>query len=188
MTKKVNDNENNKRVADITGIPESVGTSETEYPTDSKPLDMDQKVKVYSIAGWTTSFKRLESIGDAMITPSGFITLTRSEIISQVNSGNRLFTGLDNLGGHATLFIDDAPTRVEVGFDAPDENRVQNVLNSDKVKQLFDHKGIASFEKALKELVVTRAEKYAIIEIIKKSKINDFEKIRIVENYTGFRL
>lgn len=194
MTKKVDNGETPKKVVDTSKVSKAVGNggyadvTEPEYVPGSTPLDMDQKVKVYSIAGWVTSFKRIESLGDAIITPSGFITLARSEIISQVNSGNKLFTGIDSLGGHATLFIDDAPTRIEVGFDAPDENRVQNILNNDKVKQLFENKRIDVFEKALKEIVVTRAEKYAIIEMIKKNKINDFDKIRIVENYTGFRL
>ena len=45
-----------------------------------------------------------------------------------------------------------------------------------------------TFEEKLHEYVVTRAEKYAITQIIKKLKLNDFEKIRMVENYTGYKL
>ena len=45
-----------------------------------------------------------------------------------------------------------------------------------------------TFETKLQELVVTRAEKIAILEIIKKEKFNDFEKIRVVENYVGYNI
>ncbi len=54
--------------------------------------------------------------------------------------------------------------------------------------QAFDYKTMKTFETKLQELVVTRAEKFAILEIIKKEKFNDFEKIRVVENYVGYKI
>ena len=44
------------------------------------------------------------------------------------------------------------------------------------------------FEKTLPDTVKTRAEKYAIIQTIKKLKLNDYNKIRFIENYTGFKV
>ena len=46
----------------------------------------------------------------------------------------------------------------------------------------------SQIEEKLKDLVVTRAEKFAILEIIKREKLNDFEKIRIVENYVEHKI
>ena len=97
-------------------------------------------------------------------------------------------TGIDSRGSHATVYTDDIPTRVEMDFDIPEDNISQQVLTHDAVKKLFEYKTIKSFEENLKKLVVTRAEKYAIIQIIKKEKFNDFEKIRAVEDYTGFKM
>lgn len=159
--------------------------------SETKELNMETKVSVKSIASWTTGFKRIESNGDVTIPPKGDIRLTRSEIVAQVQNGNRLFTGIDDMGSHATLFVDDEDTRKELGFDSVDENEKtikQNVLTSDAVKKLFAAKTMKAFEKSLDELIVTKAEKSAIIEIIKKEKLNDYEKIRAVERFTGYRV
>ena len=88
------------------------------------------------------------------------------------------------MGSHATIYIDDEATRKEIDFET--DAKKQNILTVESVKKLFEYKTIKTFEEKLKELIVTRAEKYAIIQIIKREKINDYEKVRIVENYTGF--
>ena len=151
-------------------------------------LNMDQKVTVRNLAGWTVGFRRIETQGDVTIPKEGTVRLSRSEIIAQIQSGNRLFIGIDDRGSHATLYIEDESTRLEVEFDSKEEKRTQLILNSDLVKKLFDYKTMKTFEEKLHEYVVTRAEKYAITQIIKKLKLNDFEKIRMVENYTGYKL
>lgn len=156
-----------------------------------KELNMEQKVTVKSIASWTTGFRRIESTGDVTIPPRGDIRLSRSEIVSQVQNGNRLFAGIDDRGSHATLFIDDEATRKELDFDYVGEDgkiHKQLVLTTDAVKKMFELKTLKTFEKRLEELIVTKAEKGALVEIIKKEKINDHEKIRAVELYTGYRV
>ena len=37
-------------------------------------------------------------------------------------------------------------------------------------------------------MVKTRAEEFAIVEMIRKFKFNDYEKVRSVENLTGIRV
>lgn len=157
----------------------------TEEKNTVEELNLEQKVTIKSIANWTTGFKRIETNGDVTIPPNGTIRLQRSEIIAQIQNGNRLLSGIDNRGSHATLYVDDKPTRVEVDFDSEDGTVTQAVLTKDAVKKLFDYKTMKTFETKLHELVVTRAEKFAVLEIIKKEKFNDFEKIRVVENYVG---
>ena len=73
-------------------------------------------------------------------------------------------------------------------FDIPEEKITQQVLTPDVVRKLFEYKTTKAFEENLRKAVVTRAEKYAILQIIKKEKFNDFDKIRIVEDYTGFKM
>ena len=96
-----------------------------------------------------------------------------------------MFLGTDDRGSHATLYIEDKPTREEVDFDNESEGIIQSVLTDESVKKLFAIKNKREFDNTLHSLVVTRAEKYTIIELIKKNKFNDFEKIRTVESYTG---
>lgn len=156
---------------------------------ETNELNLEQKVTVRSIAGWTTGFaRRADGIGDITIAPNGSIRLSRNEIITQVQNGNKLLSGLDGLGSHATLIIDDAPTRVECGFESEDGKTKQTVFSEEVVTEIFKVKPQASFEKAFKELIRTRAEKYAVIDFLRKGKINDYQKIRFAENYTGFRL
>lgn len=150
-----------------------------------KELNLEQKVTVRSIAPWTTGFQRIETIGDVTIPANGSVRLSRSEIIAQVQNGNVLFTGVDSRGSHATLYIEDEPTRIEVDFDIKEEKITQKVITVDAVKKLFEYKTMKTFEEKLKELVLTRAEKHAIANIIRKEKINDHEKVRVVENYIG---
>jgi len=139
-----------------------------------KELNLEQKVTVRSIAPWTTGFQRVETIGDVTIPANG-----------SVQNGNVLFTGVDSRGSHATLYIEDKPTRIEVDFDIKEEKITQKVITVDAVKKLFEYKTMKTFEEKLKELVLTRAEKHAIANIVRKEKINDHEKVRVVENYIG---
>lgn len=105
-----------------------------------------------------------------------------------MQNGNRLFTGTDGNGSHATLYIDDAPTRKEIGFDSEDGKDKQVVFNDAAITKVFALKTQSVFEKNLAEIIQTRAEKYAVIQAIKRLKINDYSKIRFVEDYTGFKV
>lgn len=152
-----------------------------------EPFSPEKKVTVKSIADWDTGFKRIESIGDVQIPANGSVRLSASEIVAQVQNGNTLFRGNDGCGSHATLYIDDKATRIEVDFET--ENTTQKFITNKLVKQLFSEKSRENFERGLRDLVVTRAERYTIINIIRKEKLfNDYEKVRAVEDYTGLRV
>lgn len=149
-------------------------------------LDLDKKVTVRNIAGWNVGFgRRVDGSGDVTIAPNGSIKLSRNEIIAQIQNGNKLFSGIDGLGTHATLYIDDAPTRKEVDFDT--DNTKQNVFAHADLAGLFKLKSQASFEGEFRNMVYTRAEKFAIMEYMRKTGVNDYSKIRFAENYTGYR-
>lgn len=156
--------------------------------TEREELNLEKKVTVRSIAPWATGFRRFDNTGDVMIPPKGTVRLSRNEIISQVQNGNTLLNGTDSRGSHATLIVEDRPTRVEIDFESEDGKITQKVLTEDLVKKLFNYKTQKSFEENLKKFVVTRAEKYALVEMIEKLKLNDFNKIRAVEEYTGIRV
>lgn len=152
-----------------------------------EPFSPEKKVTVRSIADWDTGFKRIESIGDVQIPANGSVRLSASEIVAQVQNGNTLFRGNDGCGSHATLYIDDKATRIEADFET--EDTTQKFITNELVKQLFSEKLREEFEKGLRDLVVTRAERYTIINIIRKEKLfNDYEKVRAVEDYTGLRV
>lgn len=152
-----------------------------------KELNLDEKVTVKNIANWKVGFARIETNGDVTIQPNGTMRLTRSEVIAQVNGGNVLFTGTDGMGSHATLFIDDQPTRVEVDFESEDGKTLQHCFSDEIVKRLFAFNQ-TRFENEFADYIKTRAEKYAIVDAIKRLHLNDYAKIRFIENYTGYKV
>lgn len=158
-----------------------------ESPVEvEEDFNLEKKVTVRSIAEWTTGFQRIETNGDVTIPPNGTVRLSRGEIISQVQNGNLLFTGIDGQGSHATLYIEDKPTRIEADFET--ESSPQNVINKEHIDNLFNIKSMKDFESTLHSMVVTRAEKYAIMGFIRKGNFNDYNKVRAVENYTKLQV
>lgn len=157
-----------------------------EKKVTEEPLNLEQKVTVRSIAGWSVGFSRIDGIGDIAIPPEGRIKLTRSEIIAQTQTDNKLFAGIDGMGSHATLYIDDVATRKELEFESDDGKRKQVVLTEDVMKNLFNIKNQSSFETQFAETVQTRAEKYAAMQIIKKLGLNDYSKIIFAVKHTGY--
>lgn len=156
--------------------------------TQKETLNLEEKVTVKNIAGWTVGFSRLSDMrGDVSIPAEGTARLSRNEIIMQTQNGNRLFTGTDTRGSHATIYIEDKATRIEVDFESEDGKVKQDILSDEKVKNLFSLKTDKSFEENLKKSVVTRAEKYALMKIIKRLKFDNYSKMKIVENYTGYK-
>ena len=146
----------------------------------------EKKVTVRSIAEWTTGFQRIETNGDVTIPPNGTVRLSCGEIISQVQNGNVLFTGTDGQGSQATLYIEEKTTRVEANFEA--ESRLQNLISKERVDDLFAIRSMKDFESTLHSMVVTRAEKYAIMGFIRKGNFNDYSKVRAVEDYTKLQV
>ena len=159
--------------------------NEVEY----EELNLDQKVTIRSISGWNTGFDRIvEGIGSVTVVPGGTARISRNEIIAQVQNGNMLFNGFDGKGSHASYYIEDQPTRIEVGFESPDGKIKQKIFSEKLVKDLFDINDQTEFEKEFMDAIVTRAEKYSVIPVMKKLGINDYSKIRFVEKYTGFKM
>lgn len=158
----------------------------TENFIREEELNLDAKVTVENLAGWKVTFARLhEGIGDVVIAEGGKQRLSRNEVQAQINSGNKLFVGIDGRGSHATLYIDDAPTRRLVGFE--DENEQQLVFSDEIAKRLFDM-NYSDFEESLPIYIITRAEKYAFIETMKRLGFNDHRKMVLASRYTGYKI
>lgn len=153
---------------------------------NKEEIRLDKKVTVRSIAPWTTGASRKTTAGDITIPSLGSVLLSREEIIAQGQNGNTLLTGIDGVGSHATWYIEDDYTRNELSFD--NENSEQQFLTEDKIKKIYDLKTQSAFEKNIKENVVTRQEKFYLLNVIKKLKLNDYSKNAFCEDYCGRRI
>lgn len=159
---------------------------EKETKSKTEEIRMEDKITVTSIAPWATGFRRILTVGDVSIAPNGTIRLSREEVLTQGQSNNKLITGIDGMGSHATLYIEDAWTRAELGFDTEDSKQV--VVDKKLVKEIFDKKTLPAFKKAVEENIVTRAEKFSLLNMIKVLKINEYDKVAFCEEYCGAKL
>jgi len=146
-------------------------------------INLNDKSKVKNLADWPISWEKLTSAGDEYIKANATIPIRNDEIETQVNNGNKLYTGTDGLGSHARIYIDNPDMREYLGFDNKEEGRVQFILDDEKCQQILDYKTFATFKKHLKEDVVTNQEKAKIINYARKVKLNDFEKIKELESH-----
>lgn len=158
-------------------------SNEKEIKGKTEEIRMEDKVTVTSIAPWATGFRRILTVGDVSIAPNGQIRLSREEVLAQGQSNNKLITGIDGAGSHATLYIEDEWTRRELGFDT--DNTKQVVVNKKLVKEIFDKKTLSAFKKSVEENIVTRAEKFSLLSMIKTLKINEYDKVAFCEEYCG---
>ena len=159
---------------------------EKETKSKTEEIRMEDKITLTSIAPWHTGFARILTVGDVAIAPHGVVRLSREEVLAQGQSGNKLITGIDGMGSHATLYIEDEWTRKELGFDTDEKN--QTVINKKLVKDMFDKKTLPAFKKAVEENIVTRAEKFSLLSIIKTLKISEYDKIAFCEEYCGAKV
>ena len=148
-------------------------------------FNLDENVTVKSMSVDPTGFARITGYGDVQITPNGMVRLSRNEILSQVQNGVKEFVGIDGLGNHAVYYIDDKATRVYLGFETEDGKTKQNILTDSKLKELFEIKTMPSFKKKIGEEIVTRTEKNAVLKMVERLKLNDYAKIKYLEEYTG---
>ena len=161
-------------------------SNEKETKSKTEEVRMEDKITITSIAPWTTGFRRILTVGDVSIAPSGQIRLSREEVLAQGQSNNKLITGIDGMGSHATLYIEDEWTRKELGFDS--DNGKQVIVDKNYVKELFNKKTISAFKKSVEENIVTRAEKFSLLNMIKTLKINEHDKVTFCEEYCGAKI
>lgn len=141
----------------------------------AKPLNYEEKITIKNIANWMVGFKKKETHGEVNITPNGTIRITRGEVISQFENGNKLLRGVGN-GKHATIFIDDKKTRDYLDIDSV-------YIDKKLVLSIFNIEGLSDFENKIKEVFVTKAEKTLLIKYMKECEFNDYNKIKFCEAY-----
>ena len=153
----------------------------TTETIDVSNINFEQKITIRNLADWNVGFVKIDTTGDVVIAPHGTTRISRAEVISQIENSNKLFIGTGE-GNHATIYIDDEATRKYVEFDN------QQILTLDTVRKLFKIVSLSKFKSELKNLVVTRAEKFALIKFIKDLKIDSHSQIKACEEHCGVTL
>lgn len=171
-------NTNKKVVVDeLEPIFENAAIGNTNEKTTK--IDFNEKIAVRSIAPWTVGWNKVESLGEININPYGSVRITRAEFVAGFENGNKLLCG-DGNGKHATVVTEDKEIRNYLEIKEP-------IITKEYVKKIFDIKGLADFEVKIKDIFVTRAEKFLLLKYIKECNLNDYNKIRLCEVFCGVR-
>ena len=150
-------------------------------------FNVNENIVVKNLTGAPVGWIKVNGQGGEInIPPHTSILVDRMEVISKVQSGSILFCGENGDFTHTHLYIDDKPTRVYLGIET--EESEQSVISENKIKSAFDCKTQKAFEKAITDLAVTFSEKKMLVDTIKKLGINDYKKIKFVEEYTGMTI
>nr|DAU00976.1 MAG TPA: hypothetical protein [Caudoviricetes sp.] len=163
---------NNAKTVENT-IPDEI-TSEF---AETKPLNMEEKIMLKNLANWMVGFNKIESNGEVNINAGGSVRVSRAEVISQYENGNKLLRG-DGDGTHATIYIDDKATRDYLDITS-------ELIDKNKVKKIFAINGLDDFRNEIYKTFTTQAEKVLLIKIIRECGFNDFNKIRECEALCG---
>ncbi|AMR10800.1 hypothetical protein AB684_11615 [Bacillus licheniformis] len=150
-------------------------------------IDLDKKITIKNLCTWDLYFKKLESYGDFRLPANGIRQITVGEVQSQVYDNVKMFVGTDGKGSHAKVYIDDKETRVHLGFEAEEKGSEQNVITPERIKQILSYKTLKAFKENIENEIKLESEKAQLIEVAKKEKINDYEKIKFIEEYTGYK-
>lgn len=155
---------------------------------EDKPLSMDEKVTLRNLAGWMVGFNKLETVGQVNIDAKGVARISRGEVVAQAENGNRLIAGLDGMGSHASILIDDKATRRYLGFE--DDNREQKIISEKLLKEIFEEKDEETFKSRISDLIKTRHEREAVKDIISKNNLEDntsYSRIKFVKDLCRVR-
>lgn len=164
-------------------------TTESENWEDKiKNLDMSKRVVVRSIAPWGVGFPNKVTNNDTVIEPLGKASVRREELVEQVNADNKLIAGIDGIGSHAYLYIEDEATRRLLDFDSLDGTRKQKFLSDEKIKEIFEIADIEKFKAAIVDEVVVRAEKQYLLKAIEKFGFDSYAKIEFCKGHCKFNL
>lgn len=163
---------NNTKTVENT-IPNEISVEVTE----TKPLSMEEKITLKNLANWMVGFNKIESNGEVNINTGGSVRVSRAEVISQYENGNKLLRG-DGDGTHATIYIDDKATRDYLDITS-------ELIDKNKVKKIFAINGLDDFRNEIYKTFTTQAEKVLLIKLIRECGFNDFNKIRECEALCG---
>ena len=144
-------------------------------------MDMLEEIQILNMSNIDTFFPRTYGVGDYKIPKNGGHLVERREVIAQCQRGNPSFVGLDGRGNNACLWIDDALTRIKVGFESEDGSVKQFIVTKDTIKELLSIQDNTEFEKALKEKILTVSDGFMLREY---GKTNQMDKSEIISRFS----
>lgn len=156
-------------------------------PRTVDDVKLSDRVSIDNLCDWEIGFVSAETGKDITIAPGikNFKGLTVAEVDSQVKLGNGAFCGVDNLGSHAAIRINDPIIREYVFQEETDPLQ----LTEETVRDLLSIQNKQKFNERLSELVVRRSEKRMIVRLVDRIGKDDVPSYQIaaIEKISGIK-
>lgn len=149
-------------------------------------LDLQKRSSVKNLCPWGISFTLPISKSNIFLAAGKKTSINNEELVTLIENGNVMFVGTGN-GNHARVSVENEELLKHVGYDLEDGKEKQFILTDEECQRILDYKTVSTFKKHLEECVVSNHEKAKIIEYARKIKLNDYEKIVIIENHTNIK-
>jgi len=151
-----------------------------------KSLDLDKRSTIVNLCPWNISFTLPISNANILIGANKKSSINNQELVVLCENQNVMFAGTGN-GNHARIYIENPELRKYIGFDSEDDKQKQFILTEEECQKIFDYKTISTFQKHLEEDVVSNHEKAIIMNYARKIKLNDYERITVLESHCGMK-
>lgn len=145
-------------------------------------LDLEKRSSIKNLCPWAISFVLPNSKAEVLLDAHAKTTVNNQELVTLCENSNVMFAGT-GLGNHARVFIENPDVRIYVGFDT--EDKKQKILDDELCKKIFEYKTLSAFKKHIEENVVAEHEKHKIMSYARSIKLNDFDRIDFLQEYTG---
>lgn len=159
--------------------------SENTNIITEKKLDLEKRSSIKNLCPWTVSFTLPISGASVLLGADKKTSVNNQELVTLCENSNVMFTGIGN-GNHARIYIENEELRKYVGYDS-DDGVKQFILTDEECQRILDYKTLSTFKKHLEDEVVANHEKAKIMKYARKIKINDYEKIMILEEFCNIK-
>ena len=149
-------------------------------------INPDARSPVKNMCSWPVSFTLPNSNASILLAANEKKQINNGELMSLADNQNVMFAGTGE-GNHARVYIENEAIRKYAGYDSEDGKKKQFILTDDECQKILDYKTISTFKKHLETDIVANHEKARIIQYARKVKLNDFDKIVLLEEHTGIK-
>ena len=144
-------------------------------------MTANNNVLVNNLCSWPLSFWRKAGQGDIEIPANAknYPLLSFEEVMAQIQTGNKMFTGTDGMGNHARIqIVNDEQRKQLFGLESV-ETEDPTLLNLEAVKALLAIRTKAKFNEQLQAMVKTDAEKKMLVELAKQAGSDEAEAWKV---------
>ena len=144
-------------------------------------MTANNNVLVNNLCSWPLSFWRKAGQGDIEIPANAknYPLLSFEEVLAQIQTGNKMFTGTDGMGNHARIqIVNDEQRKQLFGLESV-ETEDPTLLNLEAVKALLAIRTKAKFNEQLQAMVKTDAEKKRLVELAKQAGSDEAEAWKV---------